>query len=148
MHQQKYEYPPETSENQKFESKRSKRAPLKCRSVGGSRICPAKVCMQSVVTRRRNEIVSDATGTNMFVMVALGMHTSRNNTKAFPNTGGGDIVREFEEARKPHMRSALNAKIENLEEKRKTENTKRKVRPSSKAPRSMPEARARTHFKE
>lgn len=57
-------------------------------------------------------------------------------------------MKEFEEVRKPHMRGALNARIVNLEEKRKAEKTERNIRPSPKAPRSIAEARTGPKFKE
>lgn len=85
----------------------------------------------------------------MFVLVAHEMQTLRNNTWRFPDTTGGDIAKEFEEARLPCLKSALSAKIQNLEDRRKNASTqKKKVRPSPKAPRNMANARLRPDFKE
>lgn len=58
----------------------------------------------------------------MVVMTARQLEATRNDTTRFPNRDGGDIVKEFEEQRKPQMRSALQAKLNSLNQKRKTEN--------------------------
>lgn len=84
----------------------------------------------------------------MFVMVARQMNLPGSKKAAFPNTDGSDITREFESERKRHMSNALQEMIDHLEKKRTTEETSSKVRPSSKAPRSMAKAGTRPDAKE
>lgn len=73
------------------------------------------------------ENVADMVGTKVFVIVAREMQTPRNDTTRLPSTDGGGVVREFEEAPKPHLRSELKAKMQNLEGRTKNERTKRIV---------------------
>lgn len=80
-------------------------------------------------------------------MVAREMQTYRNNETLFPNTNGGDISKEFEEARRPHIMKALKSILANLKEE-KTAHGKRKVRANQTAPRNMTEAMRRPDSKE
>lgn len=137
------------SQNKSTSSKQiTKGEPVKCIRAAGIRRRAHDVIVARMVARKRKDIISGVCGNKAFVLVAREMLIERKDDKLFPNMDGGDIVKDFGEARKPHIRQALKAMIDDLQEKRRTDRGKRSVRPNSKAPRNMAEVRARPDFKE
>lgn len=104
--------------------------------------------MARIITRKRKEIISAMDGQNVFFLVVREMTLERNDEKKFPCMDGGDITKDFEAERKPYIEKTLNAKLQNLRDKRKNETGKRTVRPSTKAPGNVAEKRSRPDFKE
>lgn len=80
-----------------------------------------------MVASKRKEVISVMEGTKAFVLVVIEVNHHRNNTTKFPNTDGGDISKEFEGQRKPHIQKALKAKLEILLKKGKPTKSKGKL---------------------
>lgn len=59
-------------------------------------------------------------GQIIFVLVAGSMNLERNKVGTVPSRDGGEIPKEFEAERKPHMERALKDTKANLQNKRKT----------------------------
>lgn len=69
--------------------------------VGGRRRCTVKALPQEIVTKKSKDIISDAAGIRSFVMIARELKLPRNNPTMFPSPDGGDMIKEFQNARRP-----------------------------------------------
>lgn len=87
---------------------------VKYRKVAGRRKAPQKIVITLLVALKRKEIITDSKDMSMFALVSLRINISLNEETKYPAADGGDVVKEFEPARKPHLESALKAKLENL----------------------------------
>lgn len=102
------------SKQDQCQPKISKARPVKCVNVSGGIRRPHKIIVAQVAAHKGNELISDTVGKNILVMVAREMQTGKNDEARFPRTEGGEISEEFEEAHKPHMEKAINAKKQHL----------------------------------